>query len=76
MLQQNRAEKDGGRGRGKKIVSGTVDNEEIPQEEQQRGPLQQFYKFSESLNDESSDEEGNYCTTCKICKIPWIELMK
>ena len=27
----------------------------------------------ESSNDESSDEEDGG-TTCKICKIPWIEL--
>ena len=28
----------------------------------------------ESSNDESSDEEEDDGTTCKICKIPWIEL--
>ena len=37
LLQQNKAEKVGGRGRGKKIPSGMVFNKEISQEEQQPG---------------------------------------
>ena len=28
------------------------------------------------MNDESSDEDEDYGTTCKICKIYWIELTK
>ena len=30
--------------------------------------------MAESSNDESSDEEEDDGTNCKICKIPWIEL--
>ena len=38
LLQQNKADKVGGRGRGKKMPSGTLVNEEMPQEEQPPGP--------------------------------------
>ena len=30
--------------------------------------------MAELSNNESSDEEDDDGTTCKICKIPWIEL--
>ena len=56
-LQPNRAEKVGGRRRGKKILSGTAVNEEIPQEEQQPGPLRQCNNLAKSSNDETTDEE-------------------
>ena len=49
-----------------------VFNEEIPQEEQQPGPSRQCNNLAESLNDESSNEDAD--TTCKIFRIPWIEL--
>ena len=49
-------------------------NDEIPQDEQQ-GRSQQCNNLAESLNDESRDQE-NCETTCKICKTPWIELIK
>ena len=42
-----------GRGRGRKIPSDTVVNEEIPQEEQQPGPSQQYNNLAKSSNDES-----------------------
>ena len=41
-----------GRGRGRKIPSDTVVNEEIPQEEQQPGPSQQYNNLAKSSNDE------------------------
>ena len=55
------------------MPSDTVFNEDLPQVEEQPGPLWQCNDLAESLNDESSDEEddGN---TCKICKISWGEL--
>ena len=56
------------------MLSGTAIDEEILQEEQQPGPSCKCKKFAESSNDESSDEEEDDGTTCKICKIPWIEL--
>ena len=75
LLQQKRAKKAGrGTGRGKKIQSGTVFNEEIPKEEQQPGPSRQWNNLGESCNDESSNEKEDGGTACKICKIPWIEL--
>ena len=45
-----------GRGRGKKIPSGTVVNEEIPLEEQQPGPSQQCNNLAKSSNHQSSIE--------------------
>ena len=54
----------------KKISSGTAFDEEIPQEEQQPGPLRQCNNLVESLNDESIDEKEDDRTTFKICKIP------
>ena len=51
-----------------------VVNEEIPQEELQTSPSRQCKNLAEPWNDESSDEEEIDSTTCKICKIPWIEL--
>ena len=75
LLQQNRAKKvGGGRGRGKKLPSGTVAHEEIAQEQQQPGPRRKCNSLTESLNDENSDEKEYDGTTCKICKITWIEL--
>ena len=62
-----------GKGRRKKIPSGTVVNEEIPQEEQQLGPSRQCNNLAESSYVENSDEEDDG-TNCKICKIPWTEL--
>ena len=62
------------RGRRKKIPSGTAVNEEILQEEQQPGPSRQCNNLAESSNDESRDEKEVDRTTCKMCKIPWIEL--
>ena len=73
MLQQNRAEKIGGRGRGKKIPSGTVVTKEIPQEEQLPCTLQECNNMAESSKDESN-EEGDDGTTCKTCEIPKREL--
>ena len=37
--------------KGKKIPSGTAVNEEIPQQEQQLGPLQQCNNLFDSLHD-------------------------
>ena len=54
----------------KKISSGTAFDEEIPQEEQQPGPLRQCNNLVESLNDESIDEKEDDRTTFKFCKIP------
>ena len=80
LLEPNRAEKVGGeRGRGKKIPSGIVVNEEISQKEQQPDPLRQCNYLAESsklFHDESSDEEEDDGTTCNICKIPWIEMIE
>ena len=42
----------------------------LTQEEQQPNPSRQQNNLSESLNDESSDEEENDGTICKIFKIP------
>ena len=50
-----------------------VVNKEIPEEEQQPGPLRQCNNLAESSNDRSSDAEG-HDFTCKICEILWIEL--
>ena len=47
-------------------------NKETPQEEQHPGPSRQCNNLAESSNGESSDEEDD--GTCKICKIPWVEL--
>ena len=75
LLQQIRAKTiSGKRRRGKKIPSGLVDSEEVPQEEKQPGPWRQYNNFARSLNHKSSDEE-DVDTTCTICKIPWIEMM-
>ena len=72
LSQQNRAENLGEkRGKEKKIPSGTIVNEEIPQKEQQLGPSRQYNNLP---NDESSDGEEDDATTCKIDKIPSIEL--
>ena len=65
----------GGRGERRKIPSGTIVNEEIPPEEQQPGPSRECNNLAKSSNDESSDEEDDN-TTCKTCKIRWIELME
>ena len=75
LLQQNRAEKKLG---GKEEEKGRYNqvrlpNDEIPEEEEQLGPSQQYNNLAESLNDESSDEK-NCETTCKVCKTPWIEM--
>ena len=69
MRQQNRAENVGGRGAGKKILSGTVVSEEILQEEQQPDPFRRCNNLAESSNNESSDVEDDH-TTCMIYKIP------
>ena len=57
-----------------KIPSGTVINLEIPQEEQLPGPPRRCNNLAKSSNDESADEELVDGATCKICKIPCIEL--
>ena len=62
-----------GRGRGKKLSSGTVFNKEI-EEEEQPSPSRQSNNFTESSNDESTNEEEDDGTTCNICYIPWIKL--
>ena len=67
--------KNWGKKRKKKEYT-TVINEEIPQEEQQPGPSWQCNNLAESLNDETSDKEKDDGATCKICKIPRIELME
>ena len=54
------------------MLSGTAVSEKIPQQEQQPGPSQSNDLAGSSI-DESSDEEEDG-TTCKICKISWIEL--
>ena len=51
----------------------TIPQEEIPQEEQQPDPARQCNNVAEWLNGESSDEEEDDGTTCKIFKISWIE---
>ena len=56
MLRPNRAKKVGGR--GIKIPSGTVVNEDLP------SPLWQFNDLAKSLNGESSDEEKDDGTSC------------
>ena len=76
LLQQYTAKELGKRGRGKKTPSGTVINEEIPQEEEQPGLLWQCNKLAKSSNDESSDDEEDHGTTFMICKILWRELME
>ena len=53
-----------------------VVKEEIPQKEQRPGASWQYNNMTESLNDESSDEEEAVGTTYKMCKILWIELME
>ena len=58
----------------KEEPSGTVVNEEIPQEDQQPGPSQQCNNLAKSSNGESSNEEEDDGTTFIICKIPWTEL--
>ena len=63
-------------GRGKKIPSSTVVNEEIHQEEQQPGPSQECKNLAESWNDGCNVEEEDGRSTCKNCKLPWIELME
>ena len=66
LLQQNRTEKVGGGawvGIGKTIPSGTVVNEETPQEEQQPDLSRQCNNLAESSNEEEDD--GTYCKTCK-----------
>ena len=57
LLQQNRAEKVRGGGRGKKIPSGTVVNEEILQEQEQPCISLQCNNLAKWLNGDSSDEE-------------------
>ena len=64
LLQQNKTEKVGaGRGGGRKISSGTIFNAQIPQEEQQSGPLWQCNNLSEF----KEVDDGN---TRKIWIIP------
>ena len=53
-----------------------VVNKEISQEGQQPGPLPQCNNLTESSNDESSIEVEDDGSTCKVCKIPLIELTK
>ena len=48
VLKQNRDEKVGRRGRGKKISSEMVANEEMLQEEQQPSPSRQYNNLAES----------------------------
>ena len=70
LLQQNKTEKVGaGRGGGRKISSGTIFNAQIPQEEQQSGPLWQCNNLSEF----KEVDDGN---TRKIWIIPQIEMTK
>ena len=74
-LQKNRTEKvKEKRGMGKNISTGTIVDEKIPQEEKQPDPSQQCNNLPESSNEDSSDEEKNDGTTCKIFKIPRIKL--
>ena len=58
----------------KRIPLGTVVNEEIPEEEQQPDLSRQCNNLAESSNDDTNNKEEDDGTTCKICKIPWIEL--
>ena len=75
FLQRNRTENvKGKRGKGKKISSATVVDEEIPQEEKKPDSSQKCNILAESSNDESSDEEEDDGTTYKIFNIPRIEL--
>ena len=74
LLQQNRAENVWGQRKMKEVPSGTgtIVNEEIPQDEKQ--PSRQYNNLAESLNDESSNEQEDDVTAYKMCKTPWIEL--
>lgn len=66
LLQQSRGEKAREkRGREKKIPSGTIVIEEIPQVEEQLRPSRQWNNLVELLNVESNDAEKDV-TTCKI----------
>lgn len=58
------------RGRGNKKLLGKVINEEISQKEQQPVPSYQCNNLSETLNDESSAEEQDGGTSCKIKRSP------
>ena len=49
-------------------------NEQIPQEGQQSGLSRQCNNLVKSSNIKSSDEEEDDGTTCKICKVSWVEL--
>ena len=53
LLQQNRAEKVEGKRKWKKLPSGTVVIEKIPQEEQQPGLSRECNNLAESSYDES-----------------------
>ena len=48
----------------------------MPQEQQQQGSSRQCNNLAASSNDESNGEGEDDGTTCKICKIPWKELME
>ena len=54
----------GERGNEKKIPSGKVVNEEMPQEEEQSGPWRLCNSLTESLNGESNDEEDELIVKC------------
>ena len=54
------------RGKGNKKLLGKVINEEISQKEQQPVPSYQCNNLSETLSDESSAEEQDDGTSCKI----------
>ena len=74
-LQKNRTEKvKEKRGMGKNISTGKIVDEKIPQEEKQPDLSQHCNNLPESSNEDSSDEEKNDGTTCKIFKIPRIKL--
>ena len=54
----------GDRGNEKKIPSGKVVNEEMPQEEEQSGPWRLCNSLTESSNGESNDEEDELIVKC------------
>ena len=69
LLQQNRAK----RGREKKIPSGTVANEETPQEEQKPDPTRQCNSLAESYRRIMTAAMKRKMVAVPA-QIPWIEL--
>ena len=75
MLRQNRTEKVGERKKKKNTISYNCQLRNTSGTAAARS-IRQCNNVAESLNDESSDEEGDDYTTCVICKIPSIKLLE